>query len=277
MKTTVRVFALLLLLMMASPAMAEPMVYFEEQFNGPTLDSSTWRTEILTSGPRWCDTVPGWVWEGSWVEEGSPCYGVVAQSPYGTTPMSGGLLHVSPSYGLACPYLVSRLPGPVQLFPAVGDFAFKIRMRYDHVTGYGDGVFVEQQDSTEPSGDNPPSIRLNILLQIWTSVIQSSLGGSHETVAPLVDPTGMHEYGLECVGNSYTISVDSSVVYGPVTSELRPTALWLGHPALAYWGWSDWTSFSVDYIRVEVPGPVPVAPQSWGAVKARYRNETTGE
>jgi hypothetical protein len=261
---------LLGLLMIASAAMADPIVHFEEQFTGPTLDPSIWRTEILTSGPRWCDTVPGWVWEGSWVDEGSPCYGVAAHSPYGTTPISDGLLHISPSYGLASPYLVSRLPGPVQLFPALGDFTLKIGMRYDHVTGYGDGVFVEQQDSTEPSGVNPPSLRSNILLQIWTSTIQSSLGGSHEIVAPIVDPTGMHVYGLECAGNSYTISVDGLVVYGPVTSSLRPTAVWLGHPALAYWGWSDWTSFSVDYVRVEVPGPVLVVRETWGAIKARY-------
>lgn len=264
--------ALLASLPAGPSAIAQTSIFFEEPFNGPTLDPSVWRTEIVTSGPRWCDTRPGWVWEGAWVAEGSPCYGVAAQSPYGSMVLSGGILHMLPTYGLAAPYLVSRRPGPVQVFPDAGDFTLEIRMRYDHVTGYGDGVFVEQQESTDPSGVNPPSIRPNILMQIWTTVIQSSLGGSHQDVAPIVDPTSWHEYGLACVGNAYTISVDGVVVYGPVTSTLRPTAIWLGHPALAYWGWSDWTSFSVDYIRVEAEGPVSVGRDTWGLLKARFGN-----
>ena len=81
----------------------------------------------------------------------------------------------------------------------------------------------------------------------------------------------MHDYGLVCVGNSYTITFDGTVIFGPITSTLRPTVIWLGHPALAYWGWSNWTPFSVDDIRVEVPEPVPVEPSSWGAIKASFR------
>jgi hypothetical protein len=253
-------------------AAAEDTLFFEEQFNGPTLDSSIWRTEILTAGPRWCDSVPGWVWEGSWVDEGSTCYGVSAHSPYGTPYLSNGMFNLSPTYGVACPYLVSRRPGTVQIFPPDGDFTMTIRMRFDPDTGYGTGVFVEQQDSTEPVGDNAPSIRSNILLEIWTTIIATSIGSTHEVVIAQIDrPTEMHDYGLVCVGNSYSITFDGAVIFGPVTSSLRPTVIWLGHPALAYWGWSNWTPSHVDDIRVSVPGPTPVNTTSWGRIKATFR------
>jgi hypothetical protein len=82
MRTPVAAFALPGLLMIASTAMADPIVFFQEQFSGPTLDPSIWRTEVLTSGMRWCDSYPGnWWGPGTWVAEGSPCYGVAAQSP----------------------------------------------------------------------------------------------------------------------------------------------------------------------------------------------------
>ena len=69
-----------------------------------------------------------------------------------------------------------------------------------------------------------------------------------------------------------TISADGEAIYGPISSALRPTAVFLGNPPVAFWGPTDWTSFSTDYLQVEVPGPVPVAEHSWGAIKAMYRD-----
>ena len=278
MRTPAAAFALLGSLMIASTTMADPIVFFDEEFSGPTLDSSAWRTEILTSGPRFCcDTTAPWS-PGHWVEEGEACHGVAAQSPYGSAALPGGLMQMSSSNGRAFPVLVSRLPGPVEVFPPSGDFTLSVRMRFDRVTPWGVGLVVFQTQSTEPSGTlhpagGPEAVVLQLTADdpgggIW---VNTSLGGSYELVGVVAPATEFHEFVLDCVGTLFTISADGAVIYGPVSSALRPTAVTMGNALLAFWYPTDWTSFSVDYIRVEVPGQVLVVPETWGAVKARYR------
>jgi len=212
------------------------------------------------------------------VEEGSECYGVTAASPYGAATISGGLLHMTSSNGQACPYLVSRRPGSVEMFPPSGDFTLKVRMRYDYRTPWGVGLVVFQAQDTEPSGANPPVHLDNVLLSVWASptlivntAFEGTPGGELVTVAWVSSPNEFHEYTLDCVGSSFTISVDGQVVYGPLTSALRPTDVFMGNPVLAYWYPTQWGWFSMDYIRVEVPA-VPVTGVTWGALKAGYRD-----
>ena len=279
MRTPVAAFALLGLLMIASTAMADPIVFFEEQFNGPNLDSAIWRTEILTSGPRWCQETDDFWGPGSWIEEGIECHGVAAHSPYGSASVSDGWLHMLPTNDRAYPLVASRLPGSVPAFPASGDFTMKLRMHYDRVTPWGSGLAVFQTQSTEPSGDNPPWGRQeDVVFELATDSgtggvgVTTALGGFLQEVAVVPGPTDVHESDLTCVGTSYTISADGQVIFGPVSSALRPTALVMGNPNIAFWGSTDWTSWSIDYFRVEVPGPTPVAEKTWGALKSMYRD-----
>lgn len=279
MRTPGVAFALLGLLMIVSTAMADPIVFFEEQFSGPTLDPSAWRTEILTSGPRFCHDTNAPFAPGHWIDEGVECHGVAAYAPYGSAVLSDGLLGLSSSNVRAFPVLLSRFPGAAPLFPPSGDFTLKLRMRYDRVTPWGVGIVVLQKASTEPIGDNylfgPPE---DILLHLWCDnsgggiTVYTAIGGSLQWVAEATPPTAFHEFELDCVGSSFTISVDGQVVYGPVSSTLRPTAVSMGNDSIAFWYPTDWTSFSVDYVRVEVPAPTPVAPETWGAIKAMYRD-----
>ena len=279
MRTPAAAFALLGLLMIASTAMADPIVFFEEQFNGPTLDPSTWRTEILTSGPRWCQATGDFWGPGSWVEEGIGCQGVAAYSPYGSASLSDGWLHMLPTNDRAYPLVTSRLPGSVPVFPTSGDFTMKLRMSYDRVTPWGSGLAVFQTQSTEPSGENPPWGRSeDVVFELATDSslggvgVATALGGSLQTVAIVPGLTDVHEFDLTCVGTSYTISADGQVIFGPVSSALRPTAVAMGNPNIAFWYPTDWTSWSIDYFRVEVPGQVPVAEKTWGALKSMYRD-----
>jgi hypothetical protein len=67
-----------------------------------------------------------------------------------------------------------------------------------------------------------------------------------------VDPTDPHEIKVEWVGTSAAILVDGEIVYGPLTTSLRPTAVLFGnHPLYWYLG-GAWTSWSIDEFRVEV-------------------------
>lgn len=277
MKALYLVFAFLCLPSLASSANAQNSVFFEERFDGPTLDPATWRTEIATSGARWCDSYPGaWQGPGTWVAEGEECYGVAADSLYGSAAISDGPLHISSTNGQACPYVVSRLPGSVALFPTSGDFTLRVRMRFDHITPWGTYLVVLQTPSTEPTGSNPVRLADNILLVIAGDGSQgfelySALDGSFGPVAFASSGYQLRDFDLECIGASFTVRVDGEVVYGPSTSTLRPAAIFMGNQVLAYWYPTDWCWFSVDYIRVEVPEPVPVTQGTWGTLKAMFR------
>lgn len=144
-------------------------------------------------------------------------------------------------------------------------------MHFDRTTPWGTFLMVLQVPSTDPSGDNDPFTETDRLLQVAWQGIFSALEGSISLVAELPSPTATHEVSLACVGNQFTIRIDGEIVYGPVTSTMRPTAVWMGNPVIAYWYPTDWTSFSIDYLRVEEPGPVPIVEKTWGSIKAVYR------
>ena len=164
-------------------------------------------------------------------------------------------MHLSSSNGRAFPYLVSRFPGTIPLFPELGDFTLTVKIRFDHITPWGTVVVVLQTQSTDPSGTNAVGQYDDVLLQIAGDYLYSALGqGGCVPVAPLPSPYEVHEVTLDCIGNAFTIGIDGQVVYGPVTSTLRPTVVWMGNPSLAYWYPTDWEWFSVDDIRIDVPG-----------------------
>ncbi len=265
------------LLASGSHAGARNVVFFEEQFNGAALDPSVWRTEILTSGVRWCDANSGaWQGPGQWIEEGSPCHGVAAYSPYGTAILSEGMVHLATTTGQACSYLVSRLPGPTPAFPASGDFTLRVRLRFDEITLWGAHLVTLDTPSTEPVGSSAVGQTDDVLLEISGDgsagfILCSALDGSFGPVAYVPSASELHEFDLDCAGTSFTIRADGQVVYGPVTSTLRPTAVFMGSPVLAYWYPTDYGCLSVDNIRVEVPDPVPVEKGTWGSIKALYR------
>jgi hypothetical protein len=279
MRTAVAAIVFLGFVMISSATRADSIIFFQEQFTGSALDAAAWRTEILTSGPRFChDSEAPWA-PGHWIDEGVECHGVAAHSPYGSAPLSDGLLALSSSNVRAFPILVNRSPGSVPLFPDSGDLTLTLRMRYDRVTPWGTGVVVLQKESTEPIGNNyifgPPE---DILMHLWCDSpggpirVLTAIGGSIHEVGTAWPATDFHEFELACVGTLFTISVDGEVVYGPVSSALRPTAMSMGNDSIAFWYPTDWTSFSVDYVRVEVPGPVPVVETTWGAMKSMYRD-----
>ncbi len=279
MKPIIGLFVFTSLLSIASMAAAD--IFFEEQFNGPNLDPSVWRTEILTSGPRWCQETDDYWGPGSWVDEGVECHDIAIHAPYGSATLSDGWMHFSSSNERAYPILYSRLPGSVLVFPTSGDFSFTLRLRYDHLAPYGSGLAVFRSQDTEPVGDRlPHGHPEDVVLHMGTDAAQgglrinTALDGSFDLVGIVpVDPTAPHEVKVVYVGTSAAILVDGQVIYGPVTTSLRPTAVLFGNAPIYWYLWADdWTEWSLDEFRVEVDGPVPVIETTWGAVKARYRN-----
>jgi hypothetical protein len=270
MRTVASLLAVAGVLALAIPVGADPVIFFEEQFNGP-LDSTVWRAEVLTSGPRWCQETYDYWGPGSWVDEGVECHGIAVYPPYGSANLSDGWLHFSSSN----PRAYSRLPGPVEVFPSSGDFSLSLRLRYDFLTGLGSGFVVFRTEDTEPLGGDPPHGRQeDIALHMGANSsgfsIATALDGSYHSVECALDPTQLHQVKVEWVGTSASILVDGEIIYGPVTTTLRPTAVMFGNHPLYWYLAGDWTAWSVDEFRVETQGPVPVTNETWGAIKARY-------
>jgi hypothetical protein len=149
-------------------------------------------------------------------------------------------------------------------------------MRYDQLGGCGDGVFLVKWDDTSPISENASVSASSVVFQIWGGTpgitFYTSVGGNYEQLAAGVqDHDVFHDFSLVCEASAYTFLVDGSPIFGPVQSDIRPSALWLGNPTFSYSGCQDWAAFSVDYIRVEVYAPVPTQTGSWAALKALYR------
>ena len=112
-----------------------------------------------------------------------------------------------------------------------------------------------QSQDTAPSGSVAIAGLEDMVLAISPDILWSFLGSPGQAVASMPSPLQFHEVALECAGTLYTIRIDGQLVYGPVSSSLRPTAVYMGNPALAYWYPTDWQWLTVDYFRVETPGP----------------------
>ena len=266
------------IVLFTTPIHSQAAVFFEDNFDGATVDSTRWRTEHLVAGMRWCDVNAGSAaGPGGWVNpESESCFGITQAPPFGTALPESGLLRLSAIHGSrAFPFLTSRIPDAPELFPVDGDFVLTIRLRYDHGGAWGDGIVIHRRNSTAPGGTVAPVNASDILLQIWADPsisLSSSITGANERIpTSIANPDQFHEYSVRGVASSYDIFVDGVRVYGPTRSDLRPNAIWLGNPVFSYWGPGGWSNFSVDFIRVEAAGVTSAATRSWGALKIDYR------
>jgi hypothetical protein len=223
-------------------------VTFEDNFDGSSLDSTRWNTDIATSGKRFCpdtsDESPG-----SWIDiSADPCHEVTVSAPYGSIVVGGGLASFSAPYGRTFPYVWAGPPSRSSPFPISGDFALVLRMRYDATALSGDGVLVSRWPNSDPAGTNNPWT--SKILQIW-----NDSGGLRVNLlrnnVPLTGPLAFHEYRLEEVGGAYSLFVDGSLVIGPIASARRPKTIWFGHPDTVWWVPPNyWTAFTLDSISV---------------------------
>ena len=84
-----------LVLVLISNSASEGIQIFEDDFNGTTIDSTKWNTEIATTGKRWCSST---IWNhhsnpGNWQDIGlEPCHDFTQVPPYGAITVSGDRL-----------------------------------------------------------------------------------------------------------------------------------------------------------------------------------------
>jgi hypothetical protein len=233
---------------------------FNDSFSGSALDGTLWNTSIATGGVRFCpDGVDSPT--GTWVDvTSSGCSGLTAAAPYGAISVGGGVASVSAPSGSVYPYVYAGSPSRPDPFPATGGFVFSARMRFDAIGGFGAGLQVVSSPNTNPTGTNGTG---QAVLALWNGDV-SLLGAPWSS---LPDPSSFHDYRLQYVAGTYRLYIDGALAAGPVSSTLRPNAIWFGNPAAVWWGQSDWTTFTLDSIAVTVssfldltvdPNPAPV-------------------
>jgi hypothetical protein len=250
---------------------------FSDDFDGSSISSTLWNTDVATRGNRWCSDQPG-VGTGTWADISvAACHGLVVSPPYGSIAVGGGLASFAAPDGLVFPYVVTGPPSR-QPFPSSGDFVLELRMRSDAPKIAGTGVMVLGTPNADPAGSNPPDLFGARVFQIWADVLglRAEVLGSNSRdcgrpdIEParcsvrIADVSAFHDYRLEYVAGAYSLFVDGTLVLGPIPSALRPNTIWLGNPVTLWWRDgppAPWTAFTIDSIRV-TPTSIPIPPDN---------------
>jgi len=207
---------------------------FYDRFDGAAIDESKW--VVLTGPPRFHQYGgpfdPWGYWE---TPSGNP--------PYGTVSVNNSWCSLLNDYSAVFPYVVSK----TNPFPEADNFTLEFRMKYDISNPHGTGFTVRYADS-----DNPLT---NSIFSVWqdsssTFYLTIDLFGIRWQGA--LSDTSEHIYTLKYTDGKYIALIDGNEIIGPITSSMRPNQIWFGNPIWAWWGWSYWTTLSVDYVRVEV-------------------------
>ncbi len=197
---------------------ATETAFFSDGFNGNSI-SARWNTSIETSGVRWCwDSTSALVTgSGQWKDASlSACNGVTAPSPYGQVTVGGGTAKFKATAEHAFPYIWGGGPSLPPPFPVTGDFTL----------WFAEVFYIWADQSSGPF---------------------TSLAGQNSSAVP--NPSGFHIYRLVYAAGQYTVYLDGDLWQGPVSSPVRPTALWIGNPIVVP-NPIAWTSISVDSIAV---------------------------
>jgi hypothetical protein len=144
-----------------------------------------------------------------------------------------------------------------------GDFVVRVRMRYNTVVQAGDGFGALDNFW----GDEGAACRPFLAWQdgnVWFV----EAGGPMYLLSPRPD-TQYHVYEWTYIGGRYAVALDGTTL-SVNDCTLRPTKLFFGHPHPIIAG-PPWTSFEIDYVRVEPFGATPTQKSAWGSVKALYR------
>jgi len=184
------------------------------------------------------------------------CHGLTQAPPYGKIVVSDGQAGFSATRIRAFPYIWSGPPNRQSPFPSKGDFILELKMKYDNLQPQGNGFFVFFWENSDPVGNNPPAPFGQGVLNIWAdSGDRGPRASAMGTTVPIVNPLAFHDYRLEYIDGKYSFFVDGTLRVGPVASSRRPNTIWIGNPAFNYWEPtpSDWTDFSIDFVRVTVP------------------------
>jgi hypothetical protein len=249
-------------LLVVLPASAGAVTWFEDNFDGTSIDAAKWNTSIATGTTRWCGNSPNNMLAGSWRDTSTvpgACGGSIAPSPYGSIAVAGGEATFAAGVGRVFPWIWRGVPSRPSPFPPTGAFTMETRMHFVSTGPNGAFLLANENLNTDPTGTNAPG---GTGLGVFGINPQGPIFlGTQFTVT-----AGYHTYRLEFDGiNKYTLYLDNVRLAGPTTSTLKVNNFMMGNPLFAYWSEAEWADFTIDYLRVTIPG----YPRPKGAGPAR--------
>ena len=230
-------------------AAAAASVWFEENFDGGAVDSARWNVGHGVTGSRWCaNSAVSTSGPGTWSNPSTvPCQGTTQPTPYGSISVAGGVATFSAGVGRAAPYVWRGTPSRAPAFPATGDYAFEVRMRFGSLGGHGSGVTANRWPNSDPVGNNPPTAN-GIGFRVQASSGASAINAFGDAV-PVPGAGSWHTYRFEVRGSTATVFSDG-VEVNRTSAGARPDTIFLGNPQMAWWAADNWSDFSVDFVRV---------------------------
>ncbi len=236
------------------PLQATP--YFADEFEGTSLNEKLWQSE-QNRGRRWCGEKQNGYTPGTWVSmAAASCYSTKQPPPYGSIDFNEGKVRLASKNEYIFPYFFTGPPVRLSPFPSSGDFILEIRLKHDYIGGSGSGVYVRFWDDTKPEGGNPPVSSDLRVFSVWADLNSYRIGLLGLTKNYPNIPGLFKVYRLEYKSGKYTAFIDDTLVAGPISSQVRPNAIWVGNPLVLWWmssGDEGWSAFTIDYIRISQP------------------------
>lgn len=199
------------------------------------------------AGNRWCSSLETWFDPAS-----ESCRGRQQAPPFGVVTTEEGVVILAAGRSRAAPFLWTGPPGRDNPFPESGDFTLDVRVKMDQLAIFGAGLMVLDWNPAEAMGDNTP-FRPPVM-QIWADGNGLRVYLPH-TQARVWGALGWHAYRLVYEDGAYTLFVDGEHVAGPVESDRRPSAVWMGNPLFVESFAGEWTDLRVAQLTVSTPAP----------------------
>lgn len=256
---------------------AEPVVYFFDNFDGDSIDSTKWNTETATGPIRWCSSTvedhkanPG-IWNDT---ESDGCHNLTQETPYGDISLSNSEATFSADAGRAFPYIWAGPPSKNSPFPEDSDFTLNIKMKFDSIAPSGSGIFISNWPDSDPTGNNPPAAAGNGLATIWADQGDGVYVDFDQRYTVSDNTLSYHTYRLDYIDGQCSLYIDDQLTAGPLGCD-TPNNIWIGNPVFTHWDQSDWTDFTIDYISVESPSNVEPTGDSAATPQGANGNDAT--
>lgn len=215
--------------------------------SGVLAGAVTSALEHAVSGNRWC------AYERLWLDPASEsCTGGRQEPPFGQVIQEEEDLIISAGLSRAAPFIWTGPPNRANPFPADGDFTVDFRMKVDQFDYHRTGINLLRWDPASTEGANDPATNsvLSISADTWNWLLLRITGVKRpiRLGSALVE----HEYHLAYEAGAYTLYIDGQKIAGPIESNLRPTAVWMGSPTFSGFA-AGWTDFRLSQFNVSTP------------------------
>jgi hypothetical protein len=208
---------------------------------------ATLSTEVdeAVAGSRWCGALTVWFETAT-----ESCLGRSDRPPFGQALVEDGDLRLLTGVDQAAPFVWTGPPGRINPFPESGDFTVDIRMTVEQLGSYDMGLSFLYWNPAETVGNTSPFSER--VMQVWARSKDGIRVLLVDDWVAVDDPLEPHAYRVVYEDGAYTLFVDDQYVVGPIPSDRRPTAIWMGNPSFLFRP-GEWSDVRISQLTVSTP------------------------